>query len=154
MLKINFILLFFLLINIIIFSEVNNKYKFNYDLLNQQTNQKDMNLVASNEYKRADDILNEKYQKILKLYNKNPIFINKIKIAQRTWIKFRNAHIESIFPKLGIGNPYGSSYGMCYFIFMSESTWKRVIELDFFLKDNVDEICNGVSGIYDISEYQ
>ena len=93
---------------------------------------------------KADKELNEVYIKILKEYSKNEKFIEKLKIAQRLWIKFRDAHIESIYPGEDKQFKYGSVYPMCYWIQMTTLTKDRTDELKIWL-DGIEEgdVCSG-----------
>lgn len=56
------------------------------------TAQNDMNRCAADEYKKADAELNRVYQQLLpKVEGEHK---EKLKIAQRAWIAFRDAHCE------------------------------------------------------------
>jgi uncharacterized protein YecT (DUF1311 family) len=50
-------------------------------------------------YINADRKLNEIYQQILKKEESNKSFINNLRVAQRLWIKFRDAQFELRFPE-------------------------------------------------------
>ncbi|MBI1760172.1 MAG: DUF1311 domain-containing protein [Acidobacteria bacterium] len=56
------------------------------------TAQNDMNRCAADEYKKADAELNKVYQQLLpKLEGEHK---EKLKVAQRAWLAFRDAHCE------------------------------------------------------------
>ncbi len=135
-----------------LFAENPESLSFNHEVLIGPT-QMDLNYQAKKEYLRADEKLNEYYGLINELYSGNPVFLEKLQKAQRLWIQFRDAEIESIFPEIVSGqNIYGSSYPMCYFIELSNITWKRVIELKSFISRTDGDVCNGVRGIYNIED--
>lgn len=107
----------------------------------------EMNQEACDEYKKADDKLNQVYQQILREYKKDTFFIQKLKEAQLAWLKFRDAHIESLYPLKPNASPlseYGSVYPMCVCIALKEITEKRIEELKKWI-DRVEEgeVCSG-----------
>jgi uncharacterized protein YecT (DUF1311 family) len=55
-----------------------------------------MNQDACAQYKKADQALNATYAKVLKDYAKDPLFLTKLKQAQRAWIVFREAHLAAL----------------------------------------------------------
>ena len=62
----------------------------------QAQTQMQMNKEACDTHKKADAEMNRAYQKILAEYKTDVQFIQKLKLAQRAWIAFRDAHVESI----------------------------------------------------------
>ena len=83
---------------------------------------------AAAEYKKADADLNKMYQKILAAYKDDPAFIKKLQTAQRSWISFRDAEIEAIFPSAN-KDDYGSVYPMCRSNWLTKFTLQRTKEL-------------------------
>jgi uncharacterized protein YecT (DUF1311 family) len=71
-----------------------------------------MNQQACEKYKRADSEMNRVYQLIMRDYAEDKNFIRKMKLAQRAWIAFRDAHLDSMYPD---SDPriYGSINPMC-----------------------------------------
>ena len=69
------------------------------------------------------------YQKIIKRFSEgpdaNPAFIEKLRKAQRAWLAFRDAHVESIFPE---GENF-SARPMCVLILRNELTQARSAQL-------------------------
>ena len=57
--------------------------------------QGEMNGDAAKNYQKADKELNSVYQKILKEYSEDTLFIKNFKNAQRIWVQFRDAENES-----------------------------------------------------------
>ena len=91
--------------------------------MNAQT-QGDLNDEACGKYKRTNAELNKVYGRILREYGQDQVFIQKLKVAQRAWIAFRDAHLESIYPN---ADPrwYGSVNPRCRCIILTELTAER-----------------------------
>ncbi len=114
--------------------------------------QSDMNEASSVSYKTVDARLNNVYKQILKLYVKNPLFIQNLKVAQRLWVQFRDAQLAMKFPERGNGY-YGSVLPMCQSIYLKELTVRRVAELEVWLvKGEEGDVCNGTIGEYEVEE--
>ena len=106
--------------------------------------QSDMSQDSCNEYKRIDRELNERYQQILKEYAGDAVFITRMKEAQRAWLKFRDAHIESKFPKRDKRAAYGSAYPMCNCSELIAITRQRVEQLSVWVKGIPEgDVCSG-----------
>jgi uncharacterized protein YecT (DUF1311 family) len=100
-----------------------------------------MNLDAAKQYKKADKELNAVYQKILKEYAAQPLFIKKFKAAQRLWVQLRNAELEAKFPEPA---DYGSVEPMCKAIYLASLTKERTSFLRVWLNGIEEgEACSG-----------
>jgi uncharacterized protein YecT (DUF1311 family) len=116
--------------------------------------QRAMNYESNNEFLKIDKELNDTYKEILVIYNKDTLFIKKLKVAQKAWILFRDAHLSSIFPAEDLALEYGSMYHMCYSEELGTITKERIKELKVWL-DGYDESegCNGsVKSKYELSK--
>jgi len=82
---------------------------------------------------KADAELNRVYKKILKTYKDDPLFLKKLKVAQRAWIKFRDGHMDSVYPA-DDKREYGSIYGECSCNDEAQVTQARVKQLKVWLK--------------------
>ncbi len=107
----------------------------------QSQTQMDMDEVEN--YKKADKELNLVYNKILKEYKTDVEFIRKLKIAQKSWIIFRDAEIDAIFPAKDGRLEYGSVYPMCWSICLTDLTKKRIKDLKVWLKATNGDVCAG-----------
>jgi uncharacterized protein YecT (DUF1311 family) len=85
--------------------------------------QMQLNKEACDEYKKADVEMNDVYRRINRDYRDNPGFIAALKKAQLAWIRYRDAHLESIFP--GDPSQYGSINPMCRCTNLAEITKER-----------------------------
>lgn len=62
-------------------------------------------LCTGSDYAEADNILNDVYQEILYVYEDNPEFIKRLKVAQRAWLKLRDAEFLLRYPDTGYTYP-------------------------------------------------
>lgn len=120
-------------------AQVNDEsFKVDYSDPGFQGTQFEMNEAAYREFKRADDKLNEIYGQILVRYKNNQVFLDKLVEAELAWIKFRDAHLEAIYPEENKRLYYGSIYPMVYSLENAKLTWNRVKELNEWLIDYPD----------------
>lgn len=93
--------------------------------------------------KTADQELNATYQQILKEYATDTAFISHLKIAQRLWIKFRDAELLMKYPPQPAGY-YGSVQPMCEKTYLEQLTRDRIKTLKVWL-DGIPEgdVCTG-----------
>ncbi|MRX77838.1 DUF1311 domain-containing protein [Pedobacter petrophilus] len=82
-----------------------------------------LNIKAYSDYQKADKELNIVYQKILKRYAQESLFIQKFKNAQRLWIQLRDAELDAKYPEVGT---YGSVAPMCESIYLETLTRDRI----------------------------
>jgi len=99
--------------------------------------QRDMNEDAATIFKEADKKLNSLYQKILKDYADDPVFIASFKKAQRCWITFRDAQLKMKYPDREPGY-YGSIQPMLETRYLTELTRDRIKALQVWI-DGVQE---------------
>jgi uncharacterized protein YecT (DUF1311 family) len=57
----------------------------------------EMGVCAADAFRAADAELNDVYRKLLAAGSKEPVFIAKLRAAQKAWIRFRDAELESKF---------------------------------------------------------
>ena len=108
---------------------------------NSQT-QLQMNEASCAEYKQADREMNRVYLKIVSDYHGDPVFIRAMKKAQLAWLRYRDAHVDSIFP--GAASQYGSVSTMCRCGSLAEITKERTQTLNRWL-EGIEEgdVCAG-----------
>src|SRR5215216_6820521 len=85
-----------------------------------------MNQDACRKYEETDAEMNKVYQQVLTEYKKDAAFIQKLKTAQRLWVAFRNAHVESLYPKPNKLAAYGTTHPTCRCLALTEITTARV----------------------------
>jgi uncharacterized protein YecT (DUF1311 family) len=95
--------------------------------------QMEMNQESYKAYQKVDKELNDVYKKVLKEYGSDTAFIRNLKTAQKLWIQFRDAEVNTKFsdPKPYIA--YGSMYPMCWSTEMMELTEERIKKLKVYL---------------------
>jgi uncharacterized protein YecT (DUF1311 family) len=100
--------------------------------------QSDRNWCAELEYREADAELNRVYQKVLGVGDDE--FKRLMREAQRAWLKYRDAHLASVYPT---GYHYAAMRPLCERATLTKMVKDRTIELRRFLPDYDDEdICN------------
>ena len=136
-------LLFLLMFSIPLLSWSGDKRVLSQCYENAYT-QKELNQCSGIDYKTADAELNRVYKLIRKIYKDDARFLKKMKVAQRNWIKFRDAQFEMMFPDKNKTSFYGSVFPMCAGIYKARLTLERVVQLKQWLK-GVEEgdVCAG-----------
>jgi uncharacterized protein YecT (DUF1311 family) len=111
-----------------------SKASNNFQKIAQQPNCKspqttlDMNMCSSQEFKAADTKLNQLYQQLRpKLNSKQQ---QRLTVAQRTWIKFRDETCNYEAGQFEGGSLAPSTYGYC----RARVTQERVKDLEDYLK--------------------
>jgi uncharacterized protein YecT (DUF1311 family) len=87
--------------------------------------QSEMNQAACESYKKADAQLNRIYNQILNDYAGDKNFIEKMRAAERAWIVFRDAHVNSIYPDPS-PQAYGGVNPMCRCAILEQLTNDRI----------------------------
>jgi uncharacterized protein YecT (DUF1311 family) len=106
--------------------------------------QLESNECAAKEYAEADAELNRVYKTILEKYKKDPLFLDKLRAAQRAWLAYRDAEIEAKYPHADEPRYYGSIFPMCDGLYRAQLTQERVEKLREWL-DGAEEgdACSG-----------
>jgi uncharacterized protein YecT (DUF1311 family) len=106
--------------------------------------QLEMNDDARRALEKADQRLNLLYNKILREYRNDKLFIQKLQAAEKAWILFRDAHVASRFPEPDEQANYGSVCPMCKANILKELTEQRINQLKEWL-DGTEEgdVCAG-----------
>lgn len=105
--------------------------------------QADMQDESCAKFKKTDAELNKTYKKILTEYKEDKVFIEKLKKAQKAWLVYRDAHIESVYPEED-KSYYGSVYGMCNCEVKQELTEQRTKILKQWVKGVKEgDVCAG-----------
>lgn len=104
--------------------------------------QADLNDCAAAEFRKADAELNSVYQRLLAANKDDQNFIDKLKAAQRAWLSFRDAQIETLYPAPDPQSKYGSVFPMCYSLAKAELTAERTKHLQRMLKGREGDVCN------------
>lgn len=108
--------------------------------LNMQS-QSAMNNCEAEQYAKADADLNHVYRKLLSKYQSDPQFLQKLRLAQDAWLKFRDADLDSIYYQKDKLQAYGSVYPMCRAILLTRATIERTKELTQMLNPEEGDVC-------------
>ena len=105
--------------------------------------QLELNQDACTTLKKADRLLNQTYQKVLTAHKQDKAFINHFKNAQRKWIDFRDAYVDSMYiPEYS--DSYGSIMPMCKCLFIEQVTNERIKQLQVWVNGAQEgDACNG-----------
>ena len=104
--------------------------------------QLELNECYCNQYKKADAEMNQVYQKLISTNTDNKLFIDKLRLAQRAWVSFRDAQLDAIYPVTDDPRAkYGSIYPMCYCMAQTELTVERTKQLQRMLKSEEGDGC-------------
>jgi len=104
--------------------------------------QGELNDCFCSQYKKADAELNRIYQELIAANGHDKVFVDKLKIAQRAWIAFRDAQLEATYPETGDPQvKYGSVYPMCYCMAQQNLTEERTKHLRRMLRSTEGDVC-------------
>ncbi len=94
------------------------------------------------DYAKADAELNKVYAKVLSEYAKDKVFVARLRTAQRTWIAFTTAHLDSLYPNAAA--TYGSVNLSCRCQALSDLTRECALQLQKWLDGAEEgEVCAG-----------
>ncbi|KTC65595.1 Uncharacterized protein conserved in bacteria (plasmid) [Legionella adelaidensis] len=114
------------------------------DCMEEAKTQIELNRCAALELKNAKSEMERVFQEILKKYADDPVFVEKMKIAQDTWAKYRDAQIEMQFPHSDQAQYYGSIYPLCLQLELTRFTQERIKVLNKWLVGIEEgDICGG-----------
>jgi len=110
----------------------------------QAQTQAQINQDACDQYRTTDAEMNSSYKQILNSYGRDAPFIEKLKKAQRAWLLFRDAHLESLYPAQDQLAAYGSVNQMCRCIVLAELTRERTGALNRWITGVQEgDVCSG-----------
>jgi uncharacterized protein YecT (DUF1311 family) len=109
----------------------------------QAMDQSSLNKCAGEEYQMAESEMHKVYAAIQKQYQDDSKFLEKLKLSQQAWIKFRDAEVAAHYPHQDEPGYYGSVLPMCLNGLLSELTRIRTLQLQKWLQET-DEgfVCN------------
>lgn len=105
--------------------------------------QLELNQDACTTLKKADQLLKQTYQKVLTAHKQDTAFTSQFKNAQRKWIAFRDAYVDSMYiPEYS--NSYGSIMPMCKCLFIEQITSERIKQLNVWINGVQEgDACSG-----------
>jgi uncharacterized protein YecT (DUF1311 family) len=97
--------------------------------------QSEMNRCADLDARAADADLNHVYQELLAKLKAGGTATRKLRAAQRAWLAFKDAHLQSLYPAEDKQAEYGSIFPMCYSQVATAMTKERIAQLRRMLDD-------------------
>lgn len=106
-----------------------------------------LDACAAGGFAQADAELNRVWRAIQSRYADQPLFLERLKTAQKAWLAFRDAEVAARFP-LAPGQSaqaeYGSVFPMCHDQFKATLTVERTAQLKAWLDGvAVGDVCAG-----------
>jgi uncharacterized protein YecT (DUF1311 family) len=104
--------------------------------INKASTQMAMHVCANEEALRADAELNDIYQKLLSSATNQSGALEKISAAERTWITYRDAYVEAMYPAKEKQTAYGSRFPMEVDLLRAKLTRQQTMALKDLLKQH------------------
>jgi len=108
---------------------------------NPSGTQIEMNECAVEDFAKAEKELNQTYQSLLKKEANNPLFISKLRLAQRAWLAFRDAELEARFScaERDVKLCWGSMFPMLLYSRKAEITRERTKQFKQIMKEGIGQ---------------
>jgi len=103
--------------------------------------QAEMNGCEADQYAKADTELNAVYKQLISKYESNAEFVGKLRQAQDSWLKFRDADVTCFYYQKDKMAAYGSVYPTCRSRAMTRLTVERTKELKQMLDPEEGDVC-------------
>lgn len=103
--------------------------------------QGEMNSCETDQYAKADAELNAVYRQLIAKHKSDAEYIRKLRYAQASWLKFRDAHLASYYYQEGKPGVYGSVHPMCRSLLLIRLTVERTTELKEILNPEEGDVC-------------
>jgi uncharacterized protein YecT (DUF1311 family) len=105
--------------------------------------QAEMSACAADALNRAETEMNRVYQQLLNKHAGQVDYIYRLKLAQEAWVKFRDAHIEFLYPDVNAGEvrAEGTVYPMCKDMEITKLTVERTKTLQNLLDPKEGDVC-------------
>jgi uncharacterized protein YecT (DUF1311 family) len=111
------------------------------DCQKRASSQRDLQMCADQEFGRVDAAMTRSYQQLLAKAKKDAVAEGKIRAAQQSWLAFRDAQLEAVYPHEDRGE-YGTTYPMCVLLRKTELTRQRAEMLRKMLNPVEGEVCD------------
>jgi hypothetical protein len=109
-------------------------------LANCQTQTDDI-ILSSKQMRSSEIKMNKIYNKIIKTYCDDSLFIRNLRINQLRWKEYINSQIQALYPDYPEGH-YGSILPMCITIYKKDLIELRSKELQKWLDGTDDNDCS------------
>jgi uncharacterized protein YecT (DUF1311 family) len=103
--------------------------------------QSEMNVCTADQYAKADAELNAVYKQLMAKYKSDVEFVAKLRLAQESWLKFRDADLTCFYYQKDKATAYGSVYPTCRSRALTHLTVERTNELKQMLNPEEGDVC-------------
>lgn len=103
--------------------------------------QAEMNACEAEQYAKADAELNAVYRQLISTYKSDAEFVAKLRLAQESWLKFRDADVTCFYYQKDKVAAYGSVYPTCRSQALTHLTVERTNELKQMLNPEEGDVC-------------
>ncbi len=103
--------------------------------------QSEMNACEADQSAKADAELNTVYRQLISKHKSDVEFVKKLRIAQESWLKFRDADLASFYYQEDKPGVYGSVHPMCRSMMLTRLTVERTKELKEMLNIEEGDVC-------------
>lgn len=112
--------------------------------LENASSQSQINTCMASDFAKLDAELNAVYRDVRSIHADDAEFLEKLKLAQRAWLAYRDAEVEARYPASDTALEYGSAYPGCVANVKVELTRARIIQLKRWI-EGVEEgdVCAG-----------
>jgi uncharacterized protein YecT (DUF1311 family) len=101
--------------------------------------QAELNTCAGKDFRKSDEEMNRLYQALLKKHESKKVFVEKLREAQRAWLRYRDAHLNSWYPD--VNKHYGTVQPICSGFILVRLTEERIRELKDMLTPVEGDVC-------------
>lgn len=106
--------------------------------------QSEMNEEICEDMLKVEKELENVVKKIRKKYYNDTLFLTKLEMSQKRWIKYRESQIELKFPAEDKQLEYGSLYPICYCLEKIMITEQRIRYLEMWVNGVIEgNVCPG-----------
>jgi uncharacterized protein YecT (DUF1311 family) len=112
------------------------------DCRKKARSQPDMQVCADNEFRQEEAAMERTYQQLLVKAKSDPVAEKKIGAAQQSWLAFRHAQLEAMYPHEDKQGEYGTAYPMCALFLETELTRQRTQMLIKMLNPVEGDVCD------------
>ena len=103
--------------------------------------QAEMNSCEADQYVKADAELNVAYKQLVAKFKANTELLEKLRLAQESWLKFRDADLTCFYYQKDKVAAYGSVYPTCRSRALTYLTVERTKELEQMLNPEEGDVC-------------
>jgi uncharacterized protein YecT (DUF1311 family) len=100
-----------------------------------------MNVCEAEQYAKADAELNAVYRQLISKYKSDAELVQRLRRAQESWLKFRDADLASFYYQESKPGVYGSAHAMCKSLALIRLTVERTRELKMMLNPEEGDVC-------------